>query len=134
MIEIPLRLLPPKLRQISEYCGIDTALLLLEHAGGGHVAVPEPEHLHALHQLVEWLGSEKAQVFCRNFSGEIIQIPKAASALRSLRNRKIIDARKSGTSLFILARTYGLTERQVLNILGQTAYDDQQFDLFGMPE
>ena len=134
MTHLPLHLLPPKLREITEFCGIDTAMLLLEHAGGGHIAVPEPEHLHALHQLVEWLGVERAQVFCRAFSGDIIQVPKAAAAIRALRNRQIQAERLAGASLFSLARRYGLTERQVLTITGRPVMDDRQFDLFGLSE
>jgi hypothetical protein len=131
MIDLPLHLLPPKLREIAEYCGADTALLLLEHAGGGHVRVPNPEHLHGLHQLVEWLGVERATEFCRNFAGDIIQVPRAAAAIRAVRNRKIRAERQAGASLFHLARYYGLTERQILTIVGREV-DDRQFDLFGL--
>lgn len=132
MIDLPLHLLPPKLREIAEYCGTDTALLLLEHAGGGYVRAPEPENLHALHPLVEWLGVERAQAFCQAYAGEIIQIPKASAALRTIRNRRIHEERRAGVSLFALARKYGLTQRQIISILGDETEDDQQFDLFGL--
>jgi hypothetical protein len=131
MIDLPLHLLPPKLREIADYCGIETALLLLEHAGGRYVSVPYPEHLHALHQLVEWLGVERASVFCRQYAGELIQVPKAAAALRAIRDQKIREDRRGGASMSNLARRYGLTHRQITNIVGQEA-DDRQFDLFGM--
>jgi hypothetical protein len=131
MIDLPLHLLPPKLREITEYCGAETALLLLEHAGGRYVSVPYPEHLHALHQLVEWLGVERAGVFCRQYAGELIQVPKAAAAIRAIRDQKIRDDRRAGASLGSLARRYGLTQRQITTIVGQET-DDRQFDLFGM--
>jgi bacterioferritin-associated ferredoxin len=131
MIDLPLHLLPPKLREIAEYCGIETALLLLEHAGGRYVSVPYPEHLHALHQLVEWLGVERASGFCRQYAGELIQVPKAAAAIRAIRDQQIREDRRSGASLGSLARRYGLTQRQITTIVGQET-DDRQFDLFGM--
>jgi hypothetical protein len=133
MTELPLHLLPPKLREIAEYCGIETAMLLLEHAGGGHVKVPLPENLHGLHQLVEWLGAERARAFCDNFCGETIQIPLAKAAIRVVRNKKIREERQAGASLFTLARRYGMTERGILKIVGHEK-DDRQFDLFGMSE
>jgi hypothetical protein len=133
MIDLPLHLLPPKLREIAEYCDVETALLLLEHAGGGHIKVPLPKNLHALHQLVEWLGPERARVFCDNFSSETIQIPRAQAALRVIRNKKIREEREAGASLFVLARRYGMTERGILKIICH-AQDDQQFDLFGMEQ
>jgi hypothetical protein len=132
MIDLPLHLLPPKLREIAEYCGAETALLLLEHAGGRYVSVPYPEHLHGLHQLVEWLGVERATVFCRKYAGELIQMPKAAAAIRSIRDQKIRDDRQAGASLGSLARRYGLTQRQITTIVGQDPADDRQFDLFGL--
>ncbi|MEC4750017.1 Mor transcription activator family protein [Methylomicrobium sp. Wu6] len=132
MIDLPLHLLPPKLREIAEYCDVETALLLLENAGGGHVAVPEAAHLHSLHQLVLWLGAERAHAFCINFSGDIIQIPRAAAAMRVVRNRKIREERQAGAQLFTLARRYGLTERQILSIVGKNEPNAGQFDLFGM--
>jgi hypothetical protein len=131
MIDLPTHLLPPKLREIAEYCGIETAMLLLEHAGGRYVSVPLPEHLHALHQLVEWLGVERASVFCRQYAGELIQVPKAAAAIRAIRDRKIREDRRAGASMSNLARRYGLTHRQITNIVGQES-DDRQFDLFGI--
>jgi hypothetical protein len=131
MIDLPLHLLPSKLREIAEYCGIETALLLLEHAGGRYVSVPYPEHLHALHQLVEWLGVERASGFCRQYAGELIQVPKAAAAIRAIRDQQIREDRRSGASLGSLARRYGLTQRQITTIVGQET-DDRQFDLFGM--
>lgn len=132
MIRLPTHLLPPKLREIAEFCGDETALLLLEHAGGGHVAVPQPDNLHPMHQLVEWLGPVLARSFCQAFSGEIIQIPKAAAAMRIVRNRQIREERLAGASLFTLARRYGLTERQVMVIAGRAEPDDRQADLFGV--
>jgi hypothetical protein len=132
MIDLPLHLLPPKLREIAEYCGIETALLLLEHAGGCYVQVPTPEHLHAGYKLVEWLGAERATVLCQNYARETIQIPKAEAARRAIRDQKIRQERQAGASPSTLARCYNLTQRQITNIVGQEPADDGQFDLFGM--
>jgi len=133
MIDLPLHLLPSKLREIAEYCGNDTAMLLLEHAGGGTILVIKPENLDSMHNLVIWLGVERAQKFCDAFAGEIIKVPRAAAALRTLRNQKIREERRAGATLFTLARRYGMTDRQISAILGNEETKADQFDLFGMP-
>jgi hypothetical protein len=128
MYQLPRHLLPEKLKEIAEYCGDQTAMDLLQHYGGGHLCVPQ--QVDAMHQLSQVLGPKAAAVFCRNFAGETIQIPKAAKALRTLRNTEIRRLRKEHEPLFNVARQFGLTERQVLTICNGMDADYGQVDLF----
>jgi Mor family transcriptional regulator len=114
--------------EIAEYCGDQTAMDLLQHYGGGHICVPQ--QVDALHQLSQVLGPKAAAVFCQNFAGETIQIPKAAKAFRTLRNTEIRRLRKEREPLFNVARQFGLTERQVLTICNGMDADYGQVDLF----
>jgi hypothetical protein len=133
MYQLPRHLLPPKLLEIAEYCGDQTAMDLLQHYGGGHICVPQ--QVDALHQLSQVLGPKAAAVFCQNFAGETIQIPKAAKAFRTLRNTEIRRLRKEREPLFNVARQFGLTERQVLTICnGMDEGDYQQVDLFAIED
>lgn len=119
--------------EIAEYCGDQTAMDLLQHYGGGHICVPQ--QVDALHQLSQVLGPKAAAVFCQNFAGETIQIPKAAKAFRTLRNTEIRRLRKEREPLFNVARQFGLTERQVLTICnGMDEGDYQQVDLFAIED
>lgn len=132
MYQLPRHLLPPKLLEIAEYCGDETAMNLLHHYGGGHLCVPQ--QVDALHQLSQVLGPKAAAEFCRNFSGETIQIPKAAKAFRALRNTEIRRLRKEHEPLFNVARKFGLTERQVLTICNGMDEDFCQVDMFDIDD
>jgi hypothetical protein len=133
MYQLPRHLLPEKLKEIADYCGDQTAMDLLQHYGGGHLCVPQ--QVDALHQLSQVLGPKAAAVFCQNFAGETIQIPKAAKAFRTLRNAEIRRLRKEREPLFNVARKFGLTERQVLTICNNMDEEDyQQVDLFAIED
>ena len=132
MYQLPRHLLPPKLLEIAEYCGDKTAMDLLQHYGGGHICVPQ--QVDALHRLSQVLGVVAAAVFCQNFAGETIQIPKAAKAFRAIRNAQIRQLRKEGEPLFNVARKFGLTERQILTICNGMEADYVQADMFDIED
>ena len=117
MHPLPRHLLPPKLLEIAEYCGDKTAMALLENYGGGEI-----------------LGMAAANAFCQAFAGEIIQVPKAAKAIRALRNAEIRRLRNEGEPLFNVARKVGLTERQVLTICNGPAEACRQADMFDVDD
>lgn len=132
MHPLPRHLLPPKLLEIAEYCGDKTAMALLENYGGGHLCVPQ--QVDILHRLSEILGMAAANAFCQAFAGEIIQVPKAAKAIRALRNAEIRRLRNEGEPLFNVARKVGLTERQVLTICNGPAEACRQADMFDVDD
>lgn len=128
MYQLPRHLLPPKLLEIAEYCGDSTAMALLQHYGGGHLCVPHKVDMQ--HPLSLALGVEAAAKFCQLFAGEIINMPRAAKAMRTLRNAEMRRLRGEGWSCFQLARHYHLTERQVITICNGMEEQVGQVDLF----
>lgn len=131
--DLPLHLLPAKLREIADYCGPDTALKLLAAYPGIHCVVPLPPPPPE-HKLVGVLGYEGACRFCEAYGGDILQVPKADRALRLLRDARIRSERAAGARLDTLALRYGLTERQIGNILGSADDPARQLDLFSSPD
>ncbi|MBF0127259.1 MAG: hypothetical protein HQM02_08615, partial [Magnetococcales bacterium] len=76
-------------------------------------------------QLVGVVGEEAAQKLIAYFKGEKINIPKGDKALRCARNRLILaECDAGGVTLAELALKYGLTTRQIVNILGKPIQAD----------
>lgn len=103
--------LPHSLLKIAEYCGDDVMWALLEHYGGGHVAIPK--QMHPDHALYQTLGPEMARQLSTTFGGEILRIPGALKARLAARNTAIRQDYADGLTQHELARKYGITERQI---------------------
>lgn len=103
--------LPHSLLKIAEYCGDDVMWALLEHYGGGHVAIPK--QLSPDHSLCKTLGPEMAQQLSATFGGEILRIPGALKARLEARNAAIRQDYVDGLTQHELARKYRITERQI---------------------
>ncbi|WP_446807981.1 Mor transcription activator family protein [Methylomonas sp. 2BW1-5-20] len=126
---LPKHLLPDSLLQIAEYCGEETMWLIWRAYGGGHLTVPV--NVTPDHRLAELLGMELAAKFCEMFGGATVyQIPKAHAAMLAMRNERIRHDRSNGMDNFRLCRKYGLTERQIITIVGQVTPAAINFDLF----
>ncbi len=108
--------LPVSLREMAESIGLMASLTLVEHYGG--ITLEIPKRINDKHYLVKTLGKETALCFCQVYGGEPLYIPKAADALRQLRNREIIRGYDKGESVKELVRKYSLCDRQIWNILG----------------
>lgn len=100
------------------------------HYGGGHLSIP----LKAAegHCLTAAVGPAHAAALCGQFAGETLYIPKfdaVQKAARAARNTVIKQQRQQSMGLFEIARAHNLSERQVINILGQDT-QVSNFDLF----
>lgn len=120
--DIELQMLPASLTEVAEAVGLSAALALVLHAGGTRVYVPE--ELEPEHRLVGWLGIEAAQCLADRFGGETLDVPRCQAGARAVRDRRIREQRRAGTSIRDLALRYQLTERQVYTIIA--ADDDDQ--------
>lgn len=126
---LPKHLLPDSLLQIAEYCGEETMWIIWKAYGGGHLTVPK--NITPDHRLAELLGMELATKFCEMLGGaDVYQIPKAHAAMLAMRNERIRHDRFIGMDNFALCRKYGLTERQIITIVGQSAPVDPNYSLF----
>ena len=125
--DIEQRYLPPLLRTIAEIIGLPATLTLVRAYGGTRLYVPnrfDPDH-----PIVKLIGHELAARFFTAYRGEQIDVPKGEVAVKAARDRRIRAARADGQTHARLAIRYGLSERQIRNIVGPEE-DDRQVALF----
>ncbi len=120
--------LPESMAEVVEVIGLPAALRLAEGLPGVRVYVPE--RASEDHRLVEILGREAADRLCSHYATENLYIPRCIHAIRAVRNLAIYRQRHIGAAT--LAMRYGLTDRQVYNIIAAVldAGSHQQQDLF----
>ncbi len=58
------------------------------------------------------------------FGGEAIYFPKNIASAMALRNQRLIDDLKNGSSIQAVSRKYDLTQRRIYQILGQRRAPD----------
>lgn len=122
--------LPESLRDIAELIGLPSTLVLVKFWGGVmHLYIPgnmKPEY-----QLAQRLGFTAAKLLSDNYGNDYISVPRAAAAIRAIRDGEIKERHMHGESAPRLALRYGLTERQIWSIIGKDGgLDDQQLTLF----
>jgi hypothetical protein len=128
---IALEDLPLQLRLVSAVVGLQATLLLVRNYGGVRLYVPvrmTPDHV-----LSRLLGFDLALKLSAEFGGmDHFDIPRAAGAVRVVRNRQIAEKFIKGKSLRLLALEYQLTERAIQKILAgsDTSQEDRQAALF----
>ncbi|MDP1527711.1 MAG: Mor transcription activator family protein [Rhodocyclaceae bacterium] len=127
LFDLPTALIPERLQEIAGYCGEQTALVLLLNFPGVHVRIPKKAH--PTHKLAELLGMPAFLKMVEIFPDEVLQIPRAAKAIRALRNQQILRDFAAGHSQASIALNYGMTERQV-NTICNTVRIDSQLDMF----
>jgi hypothetical protein len=114
--QIELSDLPEKLQEINGIVGLEATLTIVKHYGGVRLYVPmtmTPDHI-----LARLIGFDAAVKMAKEFGGmDHFDIPRAADALRAVRNREILDKYTKGKSLRLLAIEYQMTERSILKIL-----------------
>jgi len=128
MVEIDVDDLPGILRDLVDLIGLAGTMKLVEHYGGVRLYVPvkyDPGH-----PIAKLLGGESFLKLIDAYGGEEhFDIPKADRAMIALRNRRIRED-YSVMSQRQLALKYGLTERQIRNIVAGIEVEDGQESLF----
>jgi hypothetical protein len=118
-IKAEVRYLPETLRDISELIGLPATLKLVE-CYGGIAALYIPRMIKPDHHLARNIGIEAARKLAAHYGTDCLRnIPRCAHKLRHFRNAEIRTRRKAGESPAILARAYGMTERNVWMILAE---------------
>lgn len=114
--DIDIDLLPGILRDIVELIGLVKTMRLVEERGGTRLYVPRLA-VSDDHNMVAWIG-RAATIRLQSIYGGVEQfdIPKAAAALRAVRDKAIRRQRLGGCPVSRLARDYALTERQIRSI------------------
>ncbi|WP_412852370.1 Mor transcription activator family protein [Ectothiorhodospira shaposhnikovii] len=96
-----------------EVIGPDLAGKLQDTLGGTTTRIPMTPTPH----LVATLGSDAARQLCALAGGEAVTIPKGHRAALDARNEQIRSAAAAGARRNDLARSHGLTDRQIRRIL-----------------
>lgn len=127
--EIEARYLPGILQELADLIGLPGTLKLVEAYGGVRLYVPKK--IDAAHELARLIGLDHATTLAETYGGEDhFDIPRAVAATRAARDSRIRADRAAGMTHRELALRYGLTERQIRNILGDEGEDDRQVGLF----
>ncbi len=115
--QIPRHDWPPLIKTIADSIGDDAAITLFVRFAGRHLRIPmAPNQNHIIDQAI---GSDKANILRRLFSGETITIPSGGLLLIKLRNKRIISDYQTGMIQADIATKYHLTERQINNIINR---------------
>lgn len=110
-----LPLLPTRLRDLARLIGLATAMTIVQHYGGRRLYIPSRAAVD--HPLVALIGFEGLETLCKAYGLEDhFDVPKAAAALRFLRDEKI-RSEQGIKSTRVLAFEHGMTERQIWKIL-----------------
>ena len=107
--------LPASLRELRDLIGINATLKLVESWGGIHLKVPG--HYRDDHHLVRIIGQAATVKLVQHYGATPLYIPRAARLVQALRNIEIAERYDNNVSAERLAREYGISERQIWNIL-----------------
>ena len=122
-------MLTPVARKFAELIGIEQTIALFKFRGGLDTYIPmRGESL----LLSEVLTTESLAILAASdLAGTEIYLPKADRALQQIRNIAIRSAREHH-SVPVVARDFGLSRRQVINIIHDDDDDDDPtVDMFG---
>lgn len=100
---------------------------LVELAGGLAVHVPKSAPLGGLLAELPPLAQEQ---LAKYVGGDVLYIPKCDARKRAVRDAAIVAAYDAGATVKALARSYGMSERWVYEILGRPQDDTRQGALF----
>ena len=102
--------------------GPDLARRFIRAYAGAVVYIPR---CHLGHPLVDVLGEDGARALCQRFGGSPLLLPLGRQWEIEARNESIRQARREGATVDALVKEFGLSQRQIHNILkGQPAKSD----------
>lgn len=117
-----LELLPALVRDWVELMGMAPTMALVRAYPGVQLKVPYGEREGRMSRtLIRLLGNAAAQAFMARHGGEHLCVPRCAQLTRALRDSCICTAYDRGETVHALALEYGLTVRQLRNVLKQPA-------------
>jgi len=105
---------------LAELIGADELSRLVGVCGGLEIRIPKTPPIGVLSGLTD----ASQQALCHYYGGDVLYVPKCDGALRAARNEQIGQLYAAGYGVQRLARRFGLTERQIYNILGSPVPED----------
>ena len=106
--------LPQILQEIAEVINLDAALKLAEAKGGQRISIPG--HLRSDHWLVDVMGMDNAQAFCKYFTNGSrvhLEVPFGPTSSQARREALIARLIKEGKSANQIAAAAHVTRRTV---------------------
>lgn len=113
-LEIDLTNLPFVVQDIANVIGLDDTLKLIDRYKGTPMYVPMQVKSEGL--ILKIIGLNNTVKLIKQFGGETLDMPKCSAALRTIRNKIILN---SSLSVCEAARKFDLTPRQIRNIKKQ---------------
>lgn len=132
---IPIDLLPPLLQEFERLVGLQATMALVQKWGGLRVYFPTPERVTEDHPYATVIGTDALLKLAKEYGGlPHFQLPKAERALQAVRNARIAAEYATHKTAREIAAEYGLTEGQVVRIVGSMGvtapFDRRQRALF----
>jgi len=111
--------LPESIRTLADLIGLPAASVLVKTYGGTVIQIPSGRKAEGkrLCELVQVLGFDAAEALILNYGGEHFTVPRCQADWRADRDRQMIAEYNAGMKPGSLARRYGMTDRNVRNIL-----------------
>lgn len=111
-------LLPESLKEIADLIGVESTIILINVHGGTHIYIPHYPQAIIKHPIAVLIGSVSFKILTLRWGGSHLQIPKADTLARLVRNKQIQEDAKT-QSRKKLAVSYNMTERAIRDILSQ---------------
>lgn len=107
--------LPPVAAALAKLIGRRLTLALASSVTAGMVYVPR--HPKPSNKLVKVIGMAATIKLSESFGGRAVRIPVCGKVRRAERNAAILRLALSGVTQAEIARRFGMTDRQVRNVL-----------------
>ena len=126
--EIDITLLPGILQEMAELIGLSATMTIVRQYGGVRLYIPK--EITEDHPIIKLVGICNAVALTDTYGGETLEIARAETAIREIRNTEIRN-QWPALSQRQLALKYHTTERNIRIILsGCDKQNDNQLDLF----
>lgn len=122
------------LAEVAEVCGVAVASALVEEYRGQMIYIPQA--VQADHHLAQALGLDTARALAAAYGGDRIAVPMTlaatAAAEAEARRRMVLDLRRQGLPMRLIARHAGCSQRRAYQIVAAAtaAADPRQGVLF----
>lgn len=103
--------LPENTKYLMTIISFKSVLILIKNYAGGYIEVPMKAK--AGHVLDRLIGMDDFKKLAGTFGGTQLEIPRCAYLKRAARDIKILNDKRSGVSVHILARQNQLTVRAI---------------------
>jgi len=118
--------LPGLLHDIAMVVGVEAALIISDEFGGNTIYLAKwhegkKEYTTVISQLINGIGADAARLLCQLYGGTHLTIPSCKNLIIKMRNQAICGEVKRGVKQRDLVRKYGISDRQIRNIISAGA-------------